>query len=212
VLFLGDNAVHRVLPERYSLLKIDAAGIGLCVAASLVFYWATVEPLLQRQSLAAEQWRDLKNRQDKVAELKTAAAKVHERTTGVQAELAASAIQLEPAVHINKRVAGLTQFFSDCALDVDNVQTGRVYNGLQYDLVPITILGRGPYAQCVTFFRGLRSTFPDMSVARIEFSCAPGPTVKPATFQFDLLWYAAPNRGAVAQGAASGTENTAIGK
>lgn len=194
-----------MIPERYSFLKIDAAGVGLCAAASLLFYWLTIQPFLDGQSLATEQRRELKTRQDKVVELKAAIAKVHERVTAVQADLAASSIQLEPAAHINRRVAGLTQFFSDCELDVDDVQTGRLYNGLQYDLVPITVLGRGPYGQCVRFFRGLRSKFPDMSVARIELSGSVEKKAEQRTFQFDLLWYAAPDPGAVAQKVAGGT-------
>jgi Tfp pilus assembly protein PilO len=204
--------VHRVIPERFSLLKIDAAGIGLCMAASLVFYWVTIQPFLQRQSLACEQRRELKIRQDKVAEIKAATAKVQERLTSVQENLAAGSVKLEPAAHINKRVAGLTQFFSDCELDVDDVQTGRVYNGLQYDLVPITILGRGPYRQCVKFFHGLRSTFPDVSMARIELSRKAGQKAEEAIFQFDLLWYAAPGRSSVVQEAAGGTPTTVPGK
>jgi Tfp pilus assembly protein PilO len=204
--------VRRVIPERLSLLKIDAAGIGLCVAASLAFYWMTIQPFLQRQSLAGEQRRELKTRQGKVAEIKAATAKVQEQLTSAQDELAAGAITLEPAAHINKRVAGLTQFFSECGLDVDDVQTGRVYNGLQYDLVPITILGRGPYQQCVKFFHGLRLTFPDMSMARIELSRTAGQKGEQAIFQFDLLWYAAPGRGSVVQDAPGDTPTKISGK
>lgn len=198
--------MHRAIPERLNLLKIDAAGLGVCVAASLLFYWATVQPFLEGRTLIAGQRRELVDRRDKVTELKAGAARLQERMTGVQDALATSAIKLEPAARINKRVAGLTQFFSDCELDVDDVQTGRVSNGVQYDLVPVTILGRGSYAQCVRFFRGLRVKFPDMNVARLEFSCVPGPTPRRATFKFDLLWYAAPERPAVVQNAAGGTQ------
>lgn len=201
-----------MFPERYSVLKIDAAGVGLCMAASLLFYWLTIQPFLQRQAHAADQRRELKTRQGKVAELKDATVKVHERAAAAQRALAASSIQLESAVHINKRVAGLTQFFSDCELSVDDVQTGRLYNGLQYDLVPITILGRGPYGQCIRFFRGLRSKFPDMSVARIELSAKVEKDGEQPTFQFDLLWYAAPDPGSVAQKVAGATQNTTLGQ
>jgi len=192
-----------MFPERYSRLKIDAAGVGLCAAASLLFYWLTIQPFLQGQSLAAEQRNELKARQGKTAEFKAAIADVRARVTAVQTDLAASSIQLEPAAHINRRVAGLTQLFSDCELDVDDVQTGRLYNGVQYDLVPITVLGRGPYGQCVKFFRGLRSQFPDMSIARIELSGNVAKKAEEGTFQFDLLWYAAPD--SVAQKVTSGT-------
>jgi len=201
-----------MLPERYRLLKIDAAGVGLCMAASLLFYWLTIQPFLQRQALAAEQRHELKSRRDKVAKLKAATAKAHERVTTVQTDLAASSIQLESAVHINKRVAGLTQFFSDCELDVDDVQTGRLYSGLQYDLVPITVLGRGHFGECVKFFRGLRSKFPDMSVARIELSGNVEKDTEQPTFQFDLLWYAAPDPDSVAQKVAGGAQDATRGR
>lgn len=200
-----------MIPERYSLLKVDAAGVGLCAASSLLFYWLTIQPFLQRQSVAAEQRGELKSRQDKVAELKAAIAEVHERVTAVQTDLAASSIQLEPAAHINRRVAGLTQFFSDCELDIDDVQTGRLYSGLQYDLVPITVLGRGPYGQCVKFFRGLRAKFPDMSVARIELSGNVEKKAEEGTFQFDLLWYAAPDPDSVARKVAGGAQDATLG-
>lgn len=191
--------MRRVIPERLALLKIDVAGLGLCAVASLVFYWVTIQPFLQRQSLNAEQGHELKRRLDKVVELNAATAKVQERVAAAQGDLAAGSVRLESAAHINKRVAGLTQFFSDCELDVDDVQTGRVYAGVQYNLVPITVLGRGAYAPCVKFFRGLRGTFADMGIARIELSGTPGRQAQRGTFQFDLLWYAAPDRPSVVQ-------------
>ena len=191
--------MRRVLSERFSLLKIDATGLGLCVVASLVFYWAIVAPLLQRQSLAVDQRRELSDRQEKLAELKAGAARLRDRVSAMQGELAGSAVKLEPARDINKRLDSLGQFLTECELEIDDVQTKRAYSGLQCDLVPLTILGHGPYAQCVRFLRRLHSTYPDMSVARIEFSCTPGPTPEPAKFQFDLLWYAATDRSLVVQ-------------
>jgi len=202
--------VNRAISERFALLRIDAAGIGLCAAASLVFYWAVIQPFLQRQTLVAEQQRELKSRQDKVVEINAATTEVRERVAHMQGDLAASSVRLESAAYINKRVAGLTQFFSDCELDVDDVQTGQVYNGVQYNLVPITVLGRGGYGQCVQFFRGLRSTFPDMGVARIELSRHPGQNAERGAFQFDLLWYAAPDRPSVVQNAESSTSKTVL--
>ena len=204
--------VHRVLSERLSLLKIDAAGLGLCVAASLVFYWATIQPLMERQSLAAEQRRELSDRQGKLTELKAGATRLRERVNAMQGELAGSAVKLEPARDINKRVDSLAQFLTECELEIDDVQTKRTYSGLQYDLIPITVLGRGPYTQCVRFLRRLHSTYPDMSVAQIQFSCTPGPTTQPAKFQFDLLWYAATDRSLVVQDRVGRGEGPRLGE
>ena len=86
----------------------------------------------------------------------------------VRRELAMNGLELDSAAHINKRIAVLTEFFADCTLHIDDVQTGRICSGLQCDLVPITIVGRGAYPQCVRFLHRLCSTFPDMSVMRIE--------------------------------------------
>lgn len=202
--------MRRVIPERYGLLKVDAAAVGLCVAASLAFYWVTVQPCMRQRSFAAEQRHELISRQDKVVELNAAAARVQERVAGAKEDLTVGSVRLESAAHVNKRVAGLTQFFSDCELDVDDVQTGQVYNGVQYNLVPITVLGRGAYGHCVRFLHGLRTTFPDMGVARIELSRNPGKKGEQGAFQFDLLWYAAPDRSSVAQNTTGSRPETAL--
>jgi Tfp pilus assembly protein PilO len=191
------NPVRRIIPERYRSYKIDAAGIAVCAVMALVFYWVTVQPLVQGRAAVAGQRRDLEAERTKIARVQAAAGGVQEQLARVQAALAASAIKLEPAAHINKRVVGLTQFFSDRGLEVDDVQTGAVHSGPQYDLVPITVVGRGPYKECISFFHGLPAAFPDMSVVRIELSGVPGPAA-PEKFQFEFLWYAAPGKPAVA--------------
>jgi len=164
---------------------------------SLVFYWVTIEPLVQGRAIVAGQRRDLAAEQTRITRVQTATAGVHEQLARVRAALAASTIRLEPAAHVNTRVVGLTQFFSDCGLEVDDVQTGAVRSGPQYDLVPITVVGRGPYNECISFFHGLVAAFPDMSAVRIELSGTPGPAA-PEKFQFEFLWYAAPGKPAVA--------------
>jgi Tfp pilus assembly protein PilO len=174
------------------LLGIDAMGAGVCVLASLLGYVALVNPLLQKRSAATGLERELQTRQQKVAEAQAAVAAAQERLTTARQQLAAGAIQLESSAHINKRIAGMTEFFSGCELHVDDVRTGRVSGGAQYDLVPITILGRGGHRQCVTLLHGLCSKYPDMSVMRIEFSANPAETAGSGRFRFELFWYAAP--------------------
>ena len=174
-------------------LGIDAAGVGACLLASLIGYVAIVNPLLQKRSAAAGRQREMETRQQKATELESAVAVAKDRLTAARQQLAASAIQLESAAHINKRIAGVTEFFSRCELHVDDVQTGRVSGGLQYDLVPITILGRGGHRQCVQLLHGLCSQYPDMSVMRIELSGNPAESADSGKFRLELFWYAAPS-------------------
>jgi ribosomal protein L29 len=175
------------------LLWIDAAGIGVCVLASLLGYLTLVHPLVQQRAAAAGREREMEIRQQKASELESAVAATKERLTTARQQLAAGAFQLESAAHINKRIAGVTEFFSRCELHVDDVQTGRVSNGLQYDLVPITILGRGGHQRCVQLLHGLCSKYPDMSVMRLELSGNPAESADSGKFRLELFWYAAPS-------------------
>jgi Tfp pilus assembly protein PilO len=177
--------------ERYGLLKVDAAGIGCCAAASLVFYWLVVLPFFQRQAAVARQSHEVQVQQEKAAELKAAVARTRAQLAAAQAELAAGATPLEPASHVNRRVARLTQLFAACGLEVDDIQIGKVSQG-PYDVVPITVVGRGSYGQCTRLFHTLHVACPDMSVAQIELAANPAQTATEATFHLDFMWHALP--------------------
>jgi ribosomal protein L29 len=137
--------------------------------------------------------REVESRQQKASELEAAVAAAKERLTAARQELAAGAVQLEPATHVNKRIAGVTEFFSRCELHIDDVQTGRVSSGPQYDLVPITILGRGGHRECVQLLHGLCAKYPDMSVMHLELSGNPAEAADSGKFRLELFWYAAPS-------------------
>jgi Tfp pilus assembly protein PilO len=170
---------------------MDAAGIGVCLLLSLAGYVMLVGPFLQQRAATAGLRREMEAQQDKAAELASAVVRARERLAAVREQLAASAIQLESAAHINKRIAALTEFFSRCDLHIDDVQTGRVCSGLQYDVVPITIVGRGAYPQCAKLLRGLCSQYPDMSMMRIDLAGSPVERPEAEKFRFELFWYAA---------------------
>ena len=181
------------VPRQSRLSWIDAAGIGACVLASVAGYMALVNPLLQQRSAATDLCREMETRQKKVTELESSVATVKDRLDAARQQLTAGAVQLESAAHVNKRLAGVTEFFSNCDLHVDDVQTGRVSSGLQYDLVPITIVGRGAYPQCAKLLHGLCSKYPDMSIIRIELAGSPTERAETEKFRFELFWYAAPS-------------------
>lgn len=173
--------------------RIDAAGAGVCILISLLWYLTTISPLLKQQARTADLRRKITERKQESEQLKTATTVARRQLEAARLELETNGIELDSAAHINKRIAGLTDFFSDCTLHIDDVQTGRISTGLQCDLVPITIVGRGDYPHCVQFLHGLSSTFPDMSMMRIEFRGTPAPVSQPEQFRFDMFWYAATN-------------------
>ncbi|MGE5295338.1 MAG: hypothetical protein ACM3VT_10970 [Solirubrobacterales bacterium] len=172
--------------------RIDAAGVALCIAVSVAWYAITIRPLIEQRSRTADLRRQIQDQQRKDSQLRTSTAAAQQQLQIVRQELQTSGIRLDSAAHINTRIARLTEFFADCTLHIDDVQTGRVCNGRQCDLVPITIVGRGGYPQCIRFLHELCSTFPDMSATRVEFRATPGPTPQAEQFRFEMLWYAAP--------------------
>jgi Tfp pilus assembly protein PilO len=175
------------------LHTLDAAALGLCALASLLWYMTAVRPLVAQRSATARMRQEMQGQERKAAELKEGVARVKERLVAVQREQTAMAIQLDSAARINKRVAELTQFFAECNLQVDDVQTGRASSNARYHLIPITIVGRGPYRECVKFFHGLCAKCPDMSVMRIDLTGNPAQPADPETFRLELFWYAAPS-------------------
>lgn len=180
--------------RQYSQHRIDAAGIGICLLASLLWYVSAACPFMKQRAVTAKVRREMQTQEEKALELKQATAKVKERLAAVRQEQAGNTIQLDLATHINKRVAGLTQLLSECRLQVDDVQTGRVSSNPRYDLVPISLMGKGCYTECVRFLQGLCLECPDMSLIRIEVSGNPAQPAEPQKFRFDLFWYAAPSR------------------
>lgn len=173
--------------------RVDAAAISLCLGGSLVWYLVIVGPLLEQKAVTVGMRHEVEAQLGKAAKLQAAVAAARQQTVLMQQELAASAIQLQPATHINKRLAGLTEFLSTCNLQVDDMRTGRVAGGMRYDLVPVTIVGRGPYRQWVRFLHELHSTFPDMSVMQIELTGNPAQPSETERFRLELFWYAAPS-------------------
>lgn len=188
---------------------MDAAGIGVCLLVSAVGYATLVRPFLEKRSAAAALVREVETRQKAVAGLESAAEAARDRVTMAREQLTAGALELESAAHINKRMAAVTEYFSNCALHVDDLQTGRVSNGPQYDLVPITIVGRGGYPQCVKLLHGLCVKYPDMSLMRIDLTGGRGERAEMEKFRFEMFWYAAPS-GLLPKAASAAAGNEAV--
>jgi Tfp pilus assembly protein PilO len=178
------------LLRQWGVQGIDVVGIAACAIVALVFYLTTVDPLL-RQRLATEALRrDIRAQQQRAADLQAATATAGTQLAAIRRELEVDPLQLDSAAHINRRIATLTEFFAACELHIDSMQTGRVSSGPQCDVIPITIVGRGAYLQCVRLLRGLCSLFPDMSVIRVEVAGNPANPAELERCRFELFWYA----------------------
>ncbi len=178
--------------QQHGLRRIDMAGAAVLTVASLAGYLTTVAPFLEQRAITAGLRSEMRVQREKASELKAAIATVKERMQAVRLEMATGSVRLDSTAHINRRIAGLTKSLSECELEVDDVKTAPICSSPRYDLVPITVTGRGAYRQCVKFLQRLCSTFCDMSVMQIELTGNPARCEEPEQFRFDLFWYAAP--------------------
>ena len=180
--------------EKRTLLQIDIAGVFVCVAVSLVAYFTELKPLIERRFFLVNQRLNLAAQREESSELGASMRSLDNQLTVVREKLAKDKIKLESSDQINQRIAELTALFNDSALEVDDVQTGRISIGSKCDLVPISVAGRGGYKQYATFLDKLHETFADISVARFELQ---GKPENPASahsggmFGIQLFWHTA---------------------
>lgn len=172
--------------KNWTLLTIDAAGIAACLAISLVAYFIALDPLIQRLLLPVRQSRELAVQRDKLVQLQ-------KQLAGPQGELNRSGVKLLSPDQVNTRVAELTTAFGDCKLEVDDVRIGAVFPGPRFNVMPITITGRGGYKSvCTGLLHRLGEAFPDIALAKLELWGDPAKLQEPRRFRLDLLWHTAP--------------------
>lgn len=177
-------------------LQIDAAGVFVCLVASLVVFFAVLGPLIKQRSFLANQRDKLAARRNESSGLGASMRRLGKQLATAEQELAQSKTRLGSSEQANQRLAELTALFYDCSLAVDDIQAGKTAARDVWDLVPIRIAGSGEYAQCVAALTRLRQRFADMSVARFRLAGNPARSEEPEAFRFQLLWHTAPQAGA----------------
>ena len=112
-------------PNRAVCCESMRRALGVCVLISLLWYLTTINPLLEQRSVTA----DLRRPDRRPAAKGRGAEDRHglDRNSNWRSSAGNSrrtALELDSAAHINKRIAVLTEFFADCTLHIDDVQTG----------------------------------------------------------------------------------------
>lgn len=178
--------------KKRTLQQIDAIGTVICLVASLAVYFAVLNPLIKQRSFLADQRNKLAVQRDESSRLSASMLTLDNQLAVAQEELADGKIRLESSDRTNQRLAALTALFTDFSLAVDNIQASTISTGPTWDLVPISIAGRGEYTQCVAFLHKLRQTFADMTVVRLRLEGDPAKSDKSGGFRFQLLWHTTP--------------------
>jgi len=182
--------IHAMLQSAWPL---HAAGALLCLALAAGAYFLGLRPLIDRSRTAARQQAQVQALRGQSNEMKKRSTEIQARHLQVQKSLAETAIRLQPASRINRRLAELTQLAIQHQLKVDEIQPGKVRNLSRHEVMPIQIRGNGSYVACVHFLHAMRTSFPDTGTSLIDLKGAPDRPAAASTFEFQLDWYTAPS-------------------
>lgn len=174
------------------LRQIDAIGVAVCLAATLTIYLFVLNPLVKQRAFLAGKRNELTVQKSESSRLSSSMLSLANQLTEAREDLSNNDIRLESSGRTNQRLAALTSLFTDCSLDVDDIQAGNISTGPMWDLVPINITGRGKYSQCIVFLHKLRQTFADISMDQLSLEGNPVASEEPGRFSFQLLWHTTP--------------------
>jgi Tfp pilus assembly protein PilO len=183
----------------WRFMQIDLAGIAVLAVGAGLLYWIGVMPIYSIRGNLAAQEAALAQQHQSVAALAIRADGVKQQLAAVRETLGKSAIALDNAAAVNRRIGRLTELAVGLNLRVDEIQPGEPIYGTHYGAVPIHLTGRGGYRDWAAFARKLSADFPDVSVDSFQLSAKPDTPSSPVEFAVDLVWFVRPPPKAIAQ-------------
>jgi len=177
---------------KWGLWQIDLAAAAGCAVLAAVAYLAGIRPLLEKRVAVAESRQQLNARRKEYSASQATVAGLRRQLEQVRADLSKIRVRLQSLRSQNARVARMTELANECGLKLDNVGIGEPLSTPRYVAVPITLVGRGAYADCVRFLKRLNRLSRDVGVVGLELSDDPSNATGTCAFEFRLLWHAAP--------------------
>jgi Tfp pilus assembly protein PilO len=171
---------------------VHAVGAAVIGAISIVAFLVVVQPVLRMRTQRVEMVRELDEQQRMADDLDQKRQRLEDAMGHIRRQLATSRIQLQSSKYLNARIAHIIDQADKGELDVHETRPGTVRDHPRYQTVPILLAGRGSYSDCAAFLHRLRESLPDTGVVEFELTGRPAAPLAPASFRFNLVWYAGP--------------------
>ena len=173
-------------------LGAHAVGVAVITAISVAAFFVVVQPALHMriERTAMEMERDDQHRL--AEELDQTTTRLQGELEELDQQLAASEIQLQSSRYLNARIAHIIEHAANGNVDIYETRPGTVRDHRRYQTVPILLAGRGTYSNCAAFLHRLHESLPDTGVVEFELTGHPADRRTPASFRFNLVWYAEP--------------------
>jgi Tfp pilus assembly protein PilO len=171
--------------------RIDAAGVGACLAITILGVLVVVQPAVRVRMDQASLREELLTLREQVAELEGARTRMKEELGRLDDRLAANRLQLQGPEHLNTRMARIIESAASSGIVIDETRSGQAGRAELYQAVPVELSGTGSYPGCTAFLHGLHDQLPDTGVVSFELTGNPGRAAERGRFRFNLVWYAA---------------------
>jgi Tfp pilus assembly protein PilO len=183
------------VPAKTRTLPLGSHAIGSAVIAaiSVVAFLVVVGPTQRMGSQRAAMQRELAEQQQRAEELDQTQTALADELDGIRQQLAASEIQLQSSKYLNSRIAHIIDHAARGEVAIHETRPGTVRDHGRYQAVPILLAGRGSYSDCAAFLHQLHTSLPDTGVMEFELTGQPDDSRTPASFRFNLVWYAGPS-------------------
>jgi Tfp pilus assembly protein PilO len=168
--------------------SVDLAGLACCAVLAGAGYMIAVVPVVRSREAVASLRSSIGGVEANGEQLLQITRTLDLELARVQSRLRSSSLELEPAERVNRRVNELTRLASESGLTLDEVLPRAPEEGSMFRTVPIHISGAGSFPDCARFVHSLRSELPDTTVESLRLVGG----AETGTFEFDLVWYAAP--------------------
>jgi Tfp pilus assembly protein PilO len=173
-------------------LGSHAIGSAVIAGISLAAFLVVVGPAQRMGSQRAALERELDDQQRRAEELDQTRAGLADELDRIEQQLAASEMQLQSSKYLNARIAHIIDHAARGEVAIHETRPGTVRDHRRYQTVPILLAGRGSYSDCAAFLHQLHRSLPDTGVVEFELTGRPDDPRAPASFRFNLVWYAGP--------------------
>ncbi len=178
--------------DNSSFLRIDIAGIALCLILTGAAYFLGASPLMAGRDQRAAREVALAEAREQANGLLGTTRGLRTQLSTAQIALSKIEIPLQAATSINQRIAELTALAGESKLEMQSIQPGTIATSPRFAQIPIQVSGSGTYRTCADFLRRLRMKFPDTSVRAFELAVTPGDPTATTSFSFQLIWSVQP--------------------
>jgi len=174
---------------------VVAAGLVACAVLTLAAYVVVIEPTLDSERHLAQAQARLDSAQKEDKRLSDQLEMVRGQIGQVRQDMARTVLKLQPARHVNKRLARIEDMAAASGLELAETKLGEISVSTRYRTVPVQLVGTGSYAAQADFLHAVCEELSDTAVWTMNLTRNEDQAGGPTRFNIGLVWFVAPATG-----------------